>query len=931
MSRPSRRSSSRKSDSAPKKGAARTSRTRSKREEVEEDIEELPTLEPIEDDEELPTLEPMEDDGEELETLEPLAEDLATVTLTVPDETMDFEVRLDVELIDPSTPKTEVPDAIEGPLVIAAQTHVGAIRWKRVAVNFVGDAMIPSAAKECIATALADAKPLSVIVQRGYGDELVLENTMPTLSVEWAEDTGTITAAVSTAEVDANDLESMLPAELHKREKDLTNKRLVVAFDCGAEILTRGVRSSLRGLGSAASANTVDLRTTDGEMTLFDKDLEERVRIGSGSDGYDLDFRVRTHGDSDRFEQAMDLALHNVDPLGGKRIAVRAAGCDVTADERSVLLNRVARQKPAEIDLFDTSGTTQIFPPLLAAAATKSETTIRVQPGKRDHSGVREAFDRELDRMAQAVEKRTVVVDWPEGYPLNDSLQALSLSSLAKRKASRVSFTFGGEHREPMAPPPLQLSESGDQRVLEIDTDAGKPPELIRAIDRHLRTEGSKLSGKPVEVRVQGSGAVSRSMQRSLRDQTAQAGAVRCVLVEQGQSSYLFPSMLAISEVVGGTAVDVDLAGRDAEQVARALGDELQDADLDGKNVMLTPSDHDAAICAAIVQKGAATVSLGGPNPRRLHPSMMTASTEDGTLVLSVTPAADEAADLASLHDALTDVLATTEAIQETNIRVVWPEATPVYNRAEQPKLLSELVTQLLAKGPASLWIQAGAQPALPVSPRGQGGGIRLIGERSSAEPPLSLIGLPPKTEEAVATLGYELLTEGPSFSGHRVLITFPESLPVEGKDAPTEKSIDKDSTIAQIIDHVLGSSTAAVLLRQNDDEKHWFEVVSSNHEALPIGLRVKDPRPAPEPEEPVAEESAPTTQDGDDVTGGDPEAFEAAAAALAGLATAAATDELLTEDEAAEGDNRNSGDSDAGATDSGDTGSSDAGDDGSV
>ena len=49
---------------------------------------------------------------------------------------------------------------------------------------------------------------------------------------------------------------------------------------------------------------------------------------------------------------------------------------------------------------------------------------------------------------------------------------------------SSLACTIHGDAREPFLPSPVRFDAAGEVKVIAIETDAGKPKELQRAIDR---------------------------------------------------------------------------------------------------------------------------------------------------------------------------------------------------------------------------------------------------------------------------------------------------------------------------------------------------------------------------------------------------------------------------------------------------------------
>ncbi len=140
--------------------------------ELQPDDGELPTLEPVEDGEPLAELEA----ADELEVLDD--EDAAVKVRCQPTQEHGFDTEVKVTV--PEMDKQDVPDAIRTPLANMLARSAAALRYKRVVVDFEGEANIGTAAKTLVGDLLVPGKPLKLVVRRGYGDELLHEGKLPT-------------------------------------------------------------------------------------------------------------------------------------------------------------------------------------------------------------------------------------------------------------------------------------------------------------------------------------------------------------------------------------------------------------------------------------------------------------------------------------------------------------------------------------------------------------------------------------------------------------------------------------------------------------------------------------------------------------------------------------------------------------------------------
>src|SRR5690606_34073658 len=112
----------------------------------------------------------LEPEAEELPVLEPAEEDEAASPVSVrcaPAGTAGYDLEVTIDV--PEMPKDAVGPAVDPPLRRVIAESASALRWRRVLVQFPGQALIGSAVKDLVGRILAEAKPSKVVVQRGYG------------------------------------------------------------------------------------------------------------------------------------------------------------------------------------------------------------------------------------------------------------------------------------------------------------------------------------------------------------------------------------------------------------------------------------------------------------------------------------------------------------------------------------------------------------------------------------------------------------------------------------------------------------------------------------------------------------------------------------------------------------------------------------------
>jgi hypothetical protein len=142
----------------------------------------------------------------------------------------------------------------------------------------------------------------------------------------------------------------------------------------------------------------------------------------------------------------------------------------------------------------------QLWPALLEVASKNKRTVLKMESTTR--TDVAEAFAREL--AAVKIEGQELTFDWPVAKAIDNSLQNMLIGA----KPASLSYSFAGEDREPICPAPVSFRTEGDHFICELNSESGKPVELVRAMQRHLPTQD--LTDKKVDMLIQGEGVVSR-------------------------------------------------------------------------------------------------------------------------------------------------------------------------------------------------------------------------------------------------------------------------------------------------------------------------------------------------------------------------------------------------------------------------------------
>jgi hypothetical protein len=533
------------------------------------------------------------------------------------------------------------------------------------------------------------------------------------------------------------------------------------------------------------------------------------------------------------------------------------------------------RRAGAEQVVLHGAGDAEVVWPPLLDCVVGGETTLRVQAGRRARAALLAAFRREASAHVAATKGEPVVVDWPAGFSIDAEIEAFCRDELGGLlQAKQLACTIGGERREPMLPDPAGLALDGDRFTLRLDTDAGKPLELQRAVDRRLASLAGKLRGKSARVQVTGSAPVSRTLLRSLCSAIEAAGAMRLEVEDHGTVDMLLPPLLTITRTGDTTHIAAVTAGRDEAQQAQALQRELDAASLPaGATVVVSPSAAAGLVATAAVNRGAANVLIDGPEPLCVHPPLFGVPEKTGlSRRLPVQPSGDAAMVARQLERELPALLAGLGPVMTATITIAWPGAEP-----KSPPVV-RLVQGLVAKKAAKVLLDAGtghpvqmhpappgATPITPVAvaapqpvaaapapvvsasdepmdvvaeldaqPR-----VTILGQKDIAEPPLVMVGVESGTDGAdLRQVEAELQQLLPRLDGRCVLLVLrrgTEDMPVRREDALV-------STLRRLL---VGTAAATLVFRGLDArQRPFFQVADSRVSSLVVGASIADPRP---------------------------------------------------------------------------------------
>ncbi|MGB3969190.1 MAG: hypothetical protein WBO45_20820, partial [Planctomycetota bacterium] len=599
-------------------------RKRPGRTKQDEIAEELPTLEPLVEDAgapvapgtaELPTLEPADDDGP-----------IKVACASGGEAGFDTVVSCAVPAMD----KKLVPDAVKGPLQRLLAASATKLRHQRVLVRFTGDALIGSAVKELVAEALKLHKPLLGVVRRGFGDEMVVQGKLPEVAVTTSDQAGTTRVEIATADLEPALIGVAFAPHLQRVAASARGRKFTFVFS-GQHKPDPELRAQLTKTLQDAGA----VRAAVGERVLFDRELAERVQCTATGEQFTI--AVKPADDDTTTIAALSMVLpEQAGNCAGKPVRVQLAKASPAA--RDFCVDFAKKHGAARI----TIGDDVVWPAVLALAAG-AETTLRVTANGRSRPQVLAAARAEADGHSGTTRGKLVVVDWPAGWQLDADSAGCVREVATLLGAKALVCTIGGEHREPFWPDPVQLTE-GATAVVRIDSEAGKPVELQRAIERRLAARAMGLRGKPVRVQVVGGAALSRTLLRSVVGMLQAAGVTRLEVEEGGTVDVLSPPLLNVAKNGEAIRITANADGRDAAQQQKALVREADALLVASATVTIAPSVIAEALVAAVVAKGAARVLLDGPPPVQAHPVLLVAADKKAMSVRVVVQAGGDVA-----------------------------------------------------------------------------------------------------------------------------------------------------------------------------------------------------------------------------------------------------------------------------------------------
>ena len=653
----------------------------------------------------LPTLEPMEgaDAAEELPVLEAIDEAPPEPTflvrlVVVPSTEPGFDTSITLEV--PEMEKKGMADAIEAPLAHAFASGKAKVRHHRVLVTFSGDAIIGSGVKERCSQLFTAQKARKVVLRRGYGDETLFEREAPRAQVAVTKNGNNLDVAVDTGDLETQDLSVALQADLVQLAGQCRGARVQFRF-AGANKPDAALRTLIEQMLRDSGA----LRAAFGQRVLFDRELEDRVRIEVAADAVTV--RVAPAASDAETEEALAMRLGSLgDQVRGKVVRIAFATKE-SDDVRSATVRYCTQGAPQRIEIAREAGNEVVWPSLLTVGDHAGETTLTAVPNGRDRASMLAAFVAETRDFRAVVGGKKVVVLWPEGTQLDAALEQACVDPLVALSAARVVIACGNE-RDVVHPAPVASSDAGGELVVRVDTEAGKPAELQRAFDRWQKRSGDRLSGQSARLLFAGEVAPSRTLVRTLTDATLAKKPQRLVVETGGRADVVWPQFLKVAgSAQNGFSISCETAGRDEAQAKLALERELAAVQgLSGAVATIDAGAHEAMLMAAILGAGARAVVVGGV---QVHPALLAVATKKGAVSITASP--DAGPEMATKQLARELETALAGGVDGKTVTITWPSGDP------KSEPLATLVREVVARGAAVVRVDDGSGNAVQVHP----------------------------------------------------------------------------------------------------------------------------------------------------------------------------------------------------------------------
>ncbi len=690
----------------------------------------------------------------------------------------------------PEMEKKAVQGAVEGPLQRAVERFGARLRFRDVTVDFAGEALIGSAMKSVVKDIVGAAKPQNLTIKRGFGAERLLEGPAPELAVASRDEDGETVVTIDGSGFEADDLPLLLPPVLQELCGKADGAKFLLEFEGGVKP-DSDLRSHIGDELQAAGARRVAI----GARVLFDRELLDRCKVVDGDEVVQV--TIDPAADPAITGEAMETVMpEHALGVAGKAVRVTwtSAPAAGVADHFVRLVSQFA---PEHIEFVTDGNTKVVWPGVLAVAAGKREVQLRVQPHGRDHSEVLELFPQECRAFEAELYGKVVVVDWPQLFVVDEDTERCLAGAFDGLGVERVFCTIGGEEREPFWPPAVTLDVADGRSVVTVDTDAAKPAELVRAVERAVPRFADRIAGQPARIVIAGDGMPSRTLQRAVLDQVAEAGPSRLEMEDHGPVDVLLPPLLAFHRSGDhDVRIEVALADRDAEQRAMAIGRELDQGSMPGSaRVTLAtdglPDDVTQQLLAALIEHG--VESVDGADGAALYP----------------------------------------EPLPEPE-----PEELPEPEALPEPEPESEPPTLSAPEAAPEAAPAAAPPPIVAAGTNGATPGLRVLGRNDQGVPPTVLLGVDAGTDPAhLAAIEDQLTGNVARFAGRAVMVVLQQN----GQDVPVRKS----DALVQLLQRVLPTGAAATLVFRGPDAqgRPHFQVLHSTVRALPAGMNCRDPR----------------------------------------------------------------------------------------
>jgi hypothetical protein len=773
--------------------ASRRRRPKKQQPEIEPVLDEL---EPVVEGEQLDELEPVDELAEldELEPVEEEAEDEGPVRVRCVDADEEgFDTAVVVEV--PEMEKAAVTDAVREPLARAMKRHASRVRYKSVVIRFEGEALIGTAVKNLCADLLVVNRVLHGVVRRGYGDEAVAEGKLPEVAFEQREVDGQVQIEIRGG-LEPEDLGVALQPVLAQLAGAAKGMRL--SFQFQDALPSRAVREQIGAAMSDAGAESVAV----GDRQLFDRGHERRVRVQQGSEGVEIE--VSDAHEVDATKAAVEAVLGGA-AFDGQDVKVRVGGAEPDAGIVDLLAERIAAGKPARLLVITAGGEDLHLPAVMQVAAKGGRSAMRIHLNGRSRGALLTAMRRELRAVSDDLAGTSLTIDWPAGFEIDSDLErAVFDELLLPTGVQAIACSFGSEDKEPFHPVAVAVGSRNGGVDVVVDTTAGKPPELLRAVERRLAPRAGELENVDVRVELRGDGVVSRSLRQRLIEIVSGALPARLELVEHEQGDVLMPAMLAISTVDGGFRIAADVGGRSEAQVVLAMARELDAAGVgEGAEISVVEGEFAQTVVEAVVARAAARVMLGDV---QVHP--------EPEVIEELPEPEPEAEELDEL-----------EAVEEDAGVGSDVEASA---SAEQSSGDSD------SGAAGAEAADAVSQPAAPLDY------VTVLGSNESLSPPLVVVGIDyGNTEEHEAEVARRLAEMQSRLEGGRVLVVLRHG----GRDVPLRRNLPPMDAARRLIEPI---AAATMVFRGGDAAgRPFFQVTASKLDGLAVGAHIADPRSA--------------------------------------------------------------------------------------